>query len=101
MLVLVLGVSASSLKLRLAASIPSRKTPRLRLNCEAMLYVGSTIQNDNATGCFKGGLELPVHCCGPISRPVSGRGTLTHAVALRLGNSVLPRNLGLASEAIT
>ena len=35
-LVLVLGVSASSLKLRFATSIPSQKIPRLRLNCEAM-----------------------------------------------------------------
>ena len=35
-LVLVLGVSTSSLNLRVATSIPSRKMARLRLNCEAM-----------------------------------------------------------------
>ena len=35
-LVLMLGVSASSLHRRFATSIPSRKIARLRLNCEAM-----------------------------------------------------------------
>ena len=45
-LVLVLRVSASSLKLRLAASIPSRKTPRLRLrnNCRKSLAQRSSRQ---------------------------------------------------------
>ena len=52
-------------------------------------------------GLLQEGLELPVHCCGPISRPVSGRGTLTHAVALRLYNSLIAVRLNCEAMACT